>query len=162
MNLYLLVIRPTWKIQLFLIHRQGEFFFLILPTREANFGEKTFFFSNLQTSLGLPVTSFLKKWAIYNKTIILNLEHTFFLWGTFIFNDVSDWEWNVWKSVDLHWNFYGVKLKRMSIHEKNYNMQMNKAILRNSKIVSFDKKKNFVAAYNPLDLKQIFFAHQPK
>ena len=26
------------------------------------------------------------------------------------------------------------------MHEKNYNMQMNKAILRNSKIVIFDKK----------------------
>ena len=37
------------------------YFFLISPAREANFGEKTFFLSSLQTSLGLPITSFLKK-----------------------------------------------------------------------------------------------------
>ena len=67
------------------------FFFLISPTQEENFGEKKIFFlSSLQTLLGLPVTSFLKKWAIYNKTITLNLEHTFFLWETFIYNDVSE------------------------------------------------------------------------
>ena len=68
----------------------GYFFFLISPAWEANFGEKTFFLSSLQTSLGLPVTSFLKKWAIYNKTITLNLEHTFFLREPFIYNDFSD------------------------------------------------------------------------
>ena len=77
-----------WKIPLFPIHWLSEFF-LILRTREANFGD-FFFISSLQTSLGLPVTSFLKKWAIYNKTITLNLEHTFFLRETFIYNYVSE------------------------------------------------------------------------
>ena len=35
----------------------------------------------------------------------------------------------------------------MSIHERNYNMQMNKAILRNSEIVIFEKKNSFAAAW---------------
>ena len=48
-----------------------------------------FFISSLQTSLGLPVTSFSKKRAIYNKTITLTLEHTFFLPETFIYNSIS-------------------------------------------------------------------------
>ena len=29
----------------------------------------------------------------------------------------------------------------MPIHERNYNMQINKAVLRTSEIVIFDKKK---------------------
>ena len=45
-------------------------------------------------------------------------------------------------------------------------MQMNKAILRNSKIVIFDKKNNFAAARvnffsNPMDWKQIFVLRWP-
>ena len=35
----------------------------------------------------------------------------------------------------------------MSLHERNYNMQMNKTILRNSEMVIFDKKNNFAAAW---------------
>ena len=47
-------------------------------------------------------------------------------------------------------------------------MQMNKAILKNSEIVIFDKKNNFTAARvsffffsNPLDQKKIFFSRRP-
>ena len=45
-------------------------------------------------------------------------------------------------------------------------MQTNKTILRNSEIVIFDKKNNFVATwvsffFNPLDWKQLFFSCQP-
>ena len=52
------------------------------------------------------------------------------------------------------------------MHEKNYNMQMNKAILRNSKIVIFDKKNNFVAARvsffpQPAGSETFFFSCQP-
>ena len=64
------------------------------------------------------------------------------------------WEWcKVWKSVELHWNFYGVKQKRTSKHEGNYNMQMNKAIFRNSKIIIFNKKK--------IEAVQVSFLFQP-
>ena len=48
-------------------------------------------------------------------------------------------------------------------------MQMNKAILRNSKIVIFDNKDNFAAAWmsffffsTSLDRKQIFFPRRPE
>ena len=66
-------------------------FFKISPAREVNFREKTFFslkFKNF-TRVSCHVF-FKKKWAIYNKTITLNLEHTFFLRETFIYNDVSE------------------------------------------------------------------------
>ena len=49
-------------------------FFLISPVLEA----KTFLSLKFFLSLSLPVTSLLRKWAIYNKTTTLNLEHTFF------------------------------------------------------------------------------------
>ena len=38
----------------------GRIFLLISLAQEANFGEKTFFLPNLQTSLGLPSLLFLK------------------------------------------------------------------------------------------------------
>ena len=66
------------------------FFFNLAHPGRKFWGKKIFFLSSLQTLLGLPVTSFLKKWAIYNKTITLNLEHTFFLRETFIYNNVSE------------------------------------------------------------------------
>ena len=56
----------------------------------SKFWRKNFFLSSLQTSLELHVTSFLKKWPLYNKTITLNLEHTFFLQETSIYNNISN------------------------------------------------------------------------
>ena len=70
-------IRPTWKVPLFPIHRPGEFFFN-LTRPGSKFWGKTFLSLKFFLSLSLPVTSFLRKWAIYNKTTTLNLEHTFF------------------------------------------------------------------------------------
>ena len=64
-------------------------FFLIVRLGK-NLGEKTFFLSSLQTSIGLPVTSFFKKWAVDSKTITLTLEHTFFLRESLIYNYVSE------------------------------------------------------------------------
>ena len=64
------------QISLFLIHRSADVFFNCPAGKKS--GRKNFFLSILQTSLGLPVASFLKKSAIHSKTITLTLEHTFF------------------------------------------------------------------------------------
>ena len=68
--------------------RVNLFFNLARPG--SKFCRERFFPSSLRTSIGVPATSFIKKWAIYNKKITLNLEHTFFLREIFIYNDVSD------------------------------------------------------------------------
>ena len=62
--------------------------------------------------------------------------------------------------------FLWSKIKKTSIHERNYNMQMNKAILRNSETVIFDKKiisrsPGWVFFPNPLDRKKFFFSRRP-
>ena len=53
-------IGQTGKIPLFPIHRPGEFVFKSRPPGNQNL-EKKLFFSSLQTSLRLPVTSLFKK-----------------------------------------------------------------------------------------------------
>ena len=85
----ILMLRPMWKIPLFPIHRPGKFFSKSRPP-EKQILMKKLFLSSLQSSLGLPVTSFFKIWTMYIKTITLNLEHTFFWRETFIHNDVSE------------------------------------------------------------------------
>ena len=82
-------VRLTWKIPLFPIHQPGEFF-LISPAWEANFGENFFSLESTNFTRASCHFFFFFLIAIYNKTITLNLEHTFFLWETFIYNDVSD------------------------------------------------------------------------
>ena len=67
----------------------GRVILLNLAHPGIKFWKKKLFLSSLQISLGLPITSFFKNWAIYNKRITLNLEHTFFLRETLIYNYVA-------------------------------------------------------------------------
>ena len=73
----------------FPIHRSGELFFnLACPGSKS--WHKNFFSCKFTNFTRASCHFFFKKWAIYNKTITLNLEHTFFLWETIIHNNVSE------------------------------------------------------------------------
>ena len=67
-----------WKIPLFPIHQPGEFFFLISPVQEANFGEKSF-----SQIYKIHYGFFFEKMSNVQQNN-LNLEQTFFLRETFM------------------------------------------------------------------------------
>ena len=118
------------------------FFKSRLPGKQI-LGKKRFFLSSLQTSLGLPVTSFLKKWAIYNKTITLNLEHTFFLRETYLQRRLLIIFLCRTPSTKPYWNSKYSWLKRLStfsLHKELHDFSFTRLILTISLLMKYSIK----------------------